>query len=275
VLLSESNATAAEIAERRAELGLDQSLLVQYGHYLWRLLRADLGDSLFTGRPVTVTILEQLPATLELAGAAMVVAVVGGLGMGILAAVNRGDWLDLLVTSLTTVGISTPIFWSGLLSIWLFALWLGWFPATGRGGMRYLVLPASVLGFSSAGAIARVTRASLVDIMNKPYILVARSRGIRPRPLLLRHALRVALLPAVTVIGLQFGFLIGGAVVTETVFARPGIGRLVVDAILRKDLPVVLGTVLVGVVGYVMVNLLTDWLYGALDPRVRDHLNQG
>jgi len=269
VLLSESNATAAEIDQFRTELGLDENVAVQYGRYLWRLVHADLGDSFFTSRPVTVTILEQLSATLELACAAMLVAVFSGLVLGLLAAVNRGNWLDVLITGLSTIGISTPIFWSGLLAIWLFALVLRWLPATGQGELRYLVLPASVLGFSAAGAVARVTRGSVVDIMNKPYILVARSRGIPPRPLLLRHVLTVALLPTITVAGLQFGFLIGGAVVTETVFARQGLGRLAVDAILRKDYPVVLGVVLVGVIGYMLVNLLTDLLYGALDPRVR------
>ena len=274
VLLSKSNATPAEVAELREELGLDESVLVQYGRYLWRLLQGDLGNSFFTGRPVTVTVWEQLPATLELAVAAMIVAVAAGLGLGLAAAAGRGSLLDPLLTGLATIGISTPVFWSGLLAIWLFALVLGWLPATGQGGLTYLILPATVLGFSAAGAVARVTRASVVDIMRKPYILVARSRGIRPRPLLLRHTLRVALLPSITVIGLQFGFLIGGAVVTETIFARQGLGRLVVNAILRKDYPVVLGVVLVGVVGYVLVNLLTDWLYGMLDPRVRIHLQK-
>lgn len=272
VLLSDSNASAAEIAERRVELGLDESSLVQYGRYLWRLAQGDLGESLFTGRPVLATILEQLPATLALACASMGVSIIGGLGMGILAAVKKDSWIDLAVTGLISLGISTPIFWTGLLAIWLFALVLRWFPATGQGGLEFLILPAGVLGFSSAGAIAKVTRSSLVDIMSKPFIHVARARGIGPRALLFRHALRVALLPAVTVIGLQFGFLLGGAVVTETVFARQGLGRLVVDAILRKDLPVVQGTVLIGVIGYLAVNLLTDLMYGLLDPRVRDHI---
>jgi peptide/nickel transport system permease protein len=202
----------------------------------------------------------------------MMVTVVTGLGLGMGAAVRRGSWLDAAVSGVSAVGISTPVFWSGLLAIWLFALVLDWFPATGQGGLQYLVLPAAVLGFSSAGAVARVTRASLVEVLGKPFILVARSRGIGPRSILFRHALQIALLPAVTVIGLQFGFLLGGAVVTETVFARQGLGRLVVKAILRKDLPVVAGTVLVGVICYALVNLLTDLLYGALDPRVRSHL---
>jgi ABC-type dipeptide/oligopeptide/nickel transport system permease component len=272
VLLSESNATAAEIAQRRDELGLNDSLLVQYGRYLWRLLHADLGRSFFTGRPVTATILEQLPATLTLALAAMLVAVTAGLGLGLIAAIRQGGWVDLAITGLATMGISTPVFWSGLLAIWLFALVLGWLPATGQGGIQFLILPATVLGFSAAGAIARLTRASVADVIDKPYIHVARAKGLAPRPLLLRHTLRVALLPVITVIGLQFGFLLGGAVVTETIFARPGLGRLVVSAILRKDYPIVLGVVLVGVVGYVTVNLVTDLLYGALDPRIRKRL---
>ena len=272
VLLSESQATAAEIEARREELGLNDGLAVQYGRYLWRLLHGDLGRSLFSGRPVTVTILEQLPATLSLAVAAMAVAVAVGLGLGLVAAMTQGSWVDLVVTGLATVGISTPVFWSGLLAIWLFALVLGWLPATGQGGIEYLILPASVLGFSAAGAIARLTRASVVDVIDRPFVHVARSKGLPPRPLLLRHTLRVALLPIITVIGLQFGFLLGGAVVTETIFARQGLGRLVVSAILRKDTPIVLGVVLVGVVGYVTVNLVTDLLYGALDPRIRKRL---
>lgn len=274
MLLSESNATAAQIAERRTELGLDDALANQYLRYLWRLLHGDLGRSLFTGRSVTETILEQLPATLRLAGAAMVVATIGGLGLGLLAAAKRGTWVDIGVTGLATMGISAPVFWTGLLAMWLFALVLDWFPATGQGRLEYLVLPASVLGFSSAGAVARVTRGSLVDIMRRPYILVARSRGIPPPAILLRHVLKVALLPVITVIGLQFGFLIGGTVVTETIFARQGLGRLVVDAILRQDLPVVMGTVLLGVIGYLAVNLAADLLYGVLDPRVRTHLRE-
>lgn len=272
VLLSDSNATAAEIAERREELGLNDSLAVQYSRYLWRLLHADLGRSFFTGRPVTVTLLEQIPATLTLALAAMVVAVIIGLGLGLLAAIKSGGWLDIAVTGLATMGISTPVYWSGLLAIWLFALVLDWLPATGQGGIRFLILPATVLGFSAAGAIARLTRATVADVIEKPYIHVARAKGIPPRPLLLRHTLRVALLPVITVIGLQFGFLLGGAVVTETIFARQGLGRLVVSAVLRKDYPIVLGVVLVGVVGYVTVNLVTDLLYGALDPRIRTRL---
>jgi len=271
MLLSESNATAAQIAERRTELGLDDALPSQYIRYLWRLLHGDLGRSLFTGRSVTATILEQLPATLRLAGAAMVVATAVGLGMGLLAAAKRGTWIDLVVTGLATIGISAPVFWTGLLAMWLFALVLDWFPATGQGGWEFLVLPASVLGFSSAGAVARVTRGSMVDIIQRPYILVARSRGLPPPAILLRHVFRVALLPVITVIGLQFGFLIGGTVVTETIFARQGLGRLVVDAILRKDLPVVMGTVLLGVIGYLAVNLVADLLSGALDPRVRTY----
>lgn len=270
VLLSESHATAAEIARRRAELGLDASLPEQYGRYLARIVQGDLGTSLFTGRPVTAEIRQQLPATLQLAVAASAVAVTLGLAMGLLAAVNRGHWPDAVITAAATVGIATPVFWSGLLAMWLFALVLGWLPATGQGGLEYLVLPAGVLGISSAGAIARVCRASLIEVMDRPYILAARARGIWPRSLLMRHALRVALLPTVTVIGVQFGFLMGGAVVTETVFARQGLGRLVVEAILRKDLPLVLGTVLVGATGYVLINLCTDILYGVLDPRVRD-----
>lgn len=275
MLLAESYATEEEIADRRAELGLDDGILIQYGRYLTRLLQGDLGRSFFSGRPVRLTIGEQLPSTLSLAGGALIIQVVVGLGLGVLSAAREGTWLDSVITSLASIGIAAPVFWSSLLAIWLFALVLDLLPATGQGGLEYLVLPASVLGLSSAGAVARVSRASVVEIGRQPYILVARSKGLKPPSVMLGHTLRVALLPALTVIGLQFGFLLGGAVVTETVFARQGLGRLLVEAILHKDMPVVLGVVLVGVVGYVLVNLITDILSTMLDPRLRGRSSPG
>jgi peptide/nickel transport system permease protein len=269
LMLSEAGASAEAIAELRAELGLDKPLIAQYGQYLLSLARGDLGTSLFAHRPVVTVIAEQLPSTIELALAAMLVATVVGAAMGIVAAVKSGTWIDSTATAFAAAGVSVPIIWSGLLLIWLFSLRLGWLPATGQGGLKHLILPALVLGFASAGAIARLVRASLLEVLDQDFIRTARAKGLRERVVLTRHALKGALIPVVTIIGLQFGFLLGGTVVTETVFSRPGIGRLLVNAILWKDLPVVQGVVLLAGLVYTLVNLTVDLAYAFLDPRIR------
>jgi len=269
VMLSEAGGSAAAIAELRDELGLDDSLLLQYGRYMLNLLRGDLGTSLFSRRPVLSLIAEQLPSTLELALAAMFVALVLGIGLGVPAAVKQGTWWDRLAMALAVGGVSLPIFWTALLLIWLVSLRLGWLPATGAGGPSHLVLPALVLGFASAGAIARLVRASLLEVLSQDYINTARAKGLGEGLVLLRHALKNALIPVITIAGLQFGFLLGGAVVTETIFARPGIGRLLVSAIQWKDLPLVQGIALLAAVAYTLVNLAVDLGYGLLDPRIR------
>ncbi|RME73702.1 MAG: ABC transporter permease [Chloroflexi bacterium] len=271
-LLAASGASAAEIAARRAALGLDAPLPVQYARYLLDLLTGDLGQSWLHGRSVARMIGEQLPATAELAVAAMLIGAGVGIGLGLLAAIRQGTWLDTLATSLAVIGLSTPTYWSGLLAILFFSLHLRWFPATGQGDLRHLVLPALVLGFALSGSIARLVRARVVEVMAEPYVLAARARGITPRPVLLSHVLRPAMAPALTVIALQFGFLLGGAVVTESVFARQGLGRLAVEAILWRDLPVVRGVVLLSAAVYVLVNLLADLLQVWLNPRLRDTL---
>ncbi|MFN2219714.1 MAG: ABC transporter permease [Anaerolineae bacterium] len=268
LMLSEAGASAQAIAELRAELGLDESIPIQYGRYIAQLAQGDLGTSLFTQRSVATTIAEQLPSTIELAFSAMLVAIVLGTALGILAAVRHGTWLDVYIMAISVAGISVPIFWSAILLIWLFALLLGWLPATGQGGIKHLVLPALVLGFASAGAITRLVRASLLEVMDQDFVNTARAKGLAEGTILLRHALKNAFIPVTSIIGLQFGFLLGGTVVIETIFSRPGIGRLMVNAILWKDLPLVQGIVLLIALVYTLVNLVTDVAYAYLDPRI-------
>ncbi len=269
LMLSEAGGSAGAIAELRAELGLDDPLPVQYGRYLLNLAQGDFGRSLFSQRPAVTVIAEQLPGTIELALAAMAVAISLGTLLGVLAAARRGTWLDALATAFSVTGVSVPIFWSALLLIWLLSLKLDWLPATGQNGLAHLVLPALVLGFASSGAIARLVRTSLLDVLDQDFINTARAKGLRERTILLRHALKNAFIPVVTVIGLQFSFLLGGTVVTETIFSRQGIGRLMVDAILWKDFPIVQGIVLLAAVVYTSVNLAVDVVYAYLDPRIR------
>ena len=268
LMLSEAGGSAQAIAELRAELGLDDSLLTQYGRYLGKLVQANLGTSLFTQRSVVATIGEQLFSTIELAIAAILVAIALGVSAGVLAAARHGTWLDTVVMALSVSGISIPIFWSALLFIWLFALILGWLPATGQGGITHLILPALVLGFASAGAITRLVRASLLEVMDQDFVRSARAKGLAERTVLFRHSLKNAFVPVISIIGLQFGFLLGGTVVIETVFSRPGIGHLLVSAILWKDLPLVQGIVLLIALIYTLVNLATDVAYAYLDPRI-------
>ena len=268
-MLSGSAATQEDIAQVRQQLGLDDPWLIQYGNYLLNTLRGDLGRSLFSNRPVTLTIAEQLPATLQLAAAALLVAVILGLSLGFLAALRYDTWIDKVTMGVAVLGVSVPVFWSGLLLIWVFSVGLNWLPATGAEDWRHLVIPAIVLGLVGAGPIARLMRASLLNALRADYISMARAKGLRERAVIGRHTLRNAMIPVITLIGLQAGFLLGGTVVTEAVFARPGLGRLVVEAILSKDLPVVQGVVLLISTTYVVINLLVDLATLALDPRLR------
>jgi peptide/nickel transport system permease protein len=269
LMLSEAGGSAEAIAALRADLGFDDPIVVQYGHYLLNLLRGDLGTSLFSHRPVVTIIAEQLPSTIELAAAAMIVAIGLGTVLGILAAARQGTWLDALARAFAVAGGSIPIFWSALLLIWLLSLRLGVLPATGQGGLAYLIMPALVLGFASSGAIARLVRASLLEVLAQDFVNTARAKGLGEGVILMRHALKNALIPVITVIGLQFGFLLGGTVITETIFSRQGIGQLVVNAILWKDFPVVQGVVLLVALVYTVVNLSVDLVYTFLDPRIR------
>lgn len=262
-------ATPADIAELRGRLGLDRPLLEQYGAFLASVAKGDLGQSMRTSEPVTDTILERMPATAELALAAMVVAVAIAIPLGIAAAVWRGTAIDHGATTLALMGISIPNFWLGPLLALIFAVELGWLPVSGRGTWAHLVLPAISLGAALSAILARMTRATLLEELREPYVQAARARGVSGRRAVLRHAFRNSLIPIVTLLGLQFGAVLTGTVITETIFAWPGIGRLLVQSIGFRDYPLVQGCILLIAVTYVGVNLLTDLLYGVIDPRIR------
>lgn len=255
-------------ALRRA-YGLDRPLPLQYLEYVGNLLRGDLGQSIRSGQPVTFEILERFPATLLLAGSGMAIAVLIGLTLGVLAAVYRRTWIDYVAVVVALAGVSIPVFWSGLVLMQVFALRLEMLPASGYGTFRHLILPASAIGFASAAFIARLTRASMIETLRQDYVRTAQAKGLSRARVDLKHALRNALLPTVTVMGLQFGSLLGGAVLTETVFAWPGVGRLIVDAIQTRDLPLVQGAVLFVATLFILVNLTVDISYALLNPRIR------
>ncbi len=261
--------TEARAAEIRHQLGLDRPLWVQYGDYAGHAARGDLGRGLRSQRPVLDSILEVLPGTAKLTLTALALAAAAGITLGILAALAHGTWLDTAVMTLAILGISMPVFYSSLLMILLFSFRLGWLPATGQGGWERLVMPAAALALISTSVLARLVRSGMLGVLRQEYIVTARAKGLAGRVVVLRHALKNALIPTITMLGLQLGALLGGAVVTETIFSRPGIGRLAVDAILARDLPLVQGTVLFAAVTYVLVNLLVDVAYAAVDPRIR------
>lgn len=271
-LLAASGATPEEVTQRRIQLGLDNPLPTQYSRYLFSLVQGDLGQSWLHGRSVGRMILEQLPPTAALAAAATLVGVVLGIALGILAAIRRNTWLDTISTAVTVLSLSTPTYWSGILAILLFALRLKLLPSTGEGSLRHLILPALVLGFALCGSIARLVRARVVELMEEQFVAAARARGLPSWRVLLVHVLRPALAPALTVVALQFGFLLGGAVVTESVFTRRGLGKLAVEAILWRDLPVVRGIVVFGALAYIVANLIADLAQLGLDPRLREEL---
>lgn len=261
--------TAERAAEIRHQLGLDRPLLVQYWDYASNALRGNLGVGLRSQRPVLDSILEVLPSTIELTLSALLVAALLGITLGVLAAVAHGTWIDTAAMSFAMLGVSVPVFYSSLLLILFFSFRLGWVPATGQGGIQRLILPALALGLASAAALARLVRASMLEVLHQEYIVTARAKGLRDRAVIVRHALKNALIPTVTMLGLQLGGLLGGAVVTETIFSRPGLGRLAVDAIGNRDFPLIQGTVLFAAMTYVLVNLAVDALYAAIDPRIR------
>jgi peptide/nickel transport system permease protein len=262
-------AAPEDVARLRSRLGLDRPLTVQYTDFVAGLVRGDLGTSMRFNRPVTSVILERMPATLELAAAAMLVAVLLALPLGVIAAVWKGTSIDYAASTLALLGISLPNFWLGPLLAILFAVELGWLPVSGRGTLAHLVLPALSLGAALSAILARMTRASLLDELRELYVLAARARGASRVRAVLRHAFRNSLIPVVTIVGLQFGAVLTGAVITETIFAWPGIGRLLIQAISFRDYPLVQGCILLIAVTYVTMNLLTDLVYGVLDPRIR------
>ena len=262
-------AAEEEVVALRGRLGLDRPLVEQYGNFLMSAVHGDLGTSLRTSEPVTQAILERLPATLELAAAARFVAIGVSIPLGIIAAVWRGTIVDYAATTLALTGISIPNFWLGPLLAIVFAVELGWLPVSGRGTLAHLVLPAISLGASLAASLARMTRASLLEELREPYVQAARARGASRARAVLRHGFRNSLIPVVTLVGLQFGAVLTGAVITETIFAWPGMGRLLIQSIGFRDYPIVQGCILFIAVTYVGMNLLTDLVYGVLDPRIR------
>lgn len=267
-MLGES-ASPQDVAQMRTRLGLDRPLYVQYLSFAGRALRGDLGTSLRTSQPVSAAILERMPATLELAAAAMLVAILVAIPLGVIAAVRKDTPIDHAATTLALLGISMPTFWLGPLLAIVFSIWLGWLPVSGRGTLANLVLPAVTLGAPLAAILARMTRASVLEELRELYVSAARARGASETRVVVAHALRNSLIPIVTVIGLQFGSVLTGAVITETIFSWPGVGRLLVQSISARDYPAVQGCILLIAITYVSMNLIVDVLYGLLDPRIR------
>ena len=301
IMVGERRLDATAHAALMAQMGLDQPLPVQYLRYLKQLAQGDLGHSLVTREPVAAEFKVLFPATFELAGTALLLALLVGLALGITAALQRGSWLDQAVMALATVGNSMPVFWWGLILIMFFSVGLQWTPVSGRVGIEFdvpfvsgfmlidsaladwrgqepgafasalahLALPALVLGTIPMAVIARMTRSSMLEVLREDYMRTARAKGLSPARVVIHHGLRNALIPVITVLGLQVGSLLGGAVLTETIFSWPGIGKWLIDAIARRDYPVVQAGILISALIFIAVNLLVDLLYGVLNPRLR------
>jgi ABC-type dipeptide/oligopeptide/nickel transport system permease component len=261
-------ADAETIARLRKELHLDEPLPKQFVLYAGGVLKGDLGNSYITQRPIVRDIKERFPKTLLLAGSAMLLASILGITIGVLSARNPGGWFDRLGLGLAYLGISFPVYWVGLILILIFAVTLRWLPPSGYGGIKYLILPALALGSRSIAFLARVTRSSMLEVLGGDFVRTARAKGLRERVVVARHALRNAMIPIITVLGLDFGYYLTGSILTETIFSWPGIGRYVVNAIARRDLPAINGTVLFLSIVFVLVNLITDLAYAKADPRV-------
>ncbi len=269
LLRGQPTVTEEDTARLRAQLGLDKSLPEQYLHWLGGVLRGDFGESILAHRPVITMIREQAAGTVQLAVAAMVIAVIIGTILGTISALRRNTWVDTVASLVSLFGVSMPSFWFGMILIYVFSLRLGWFPVTGEGGWKRLILPALALSLDFSAIIARLVRSSLIEVLQQDYIRTARAKGLRESTVVTHHALRNGLIAVITIVGLQTGTLLGGAVVIETVFARQGIGRLAVIGIQGKDFPLVQAIVLLAAVVYVGINLLVDLSYTLLDPRIR------
>lgn len=268
-LLAGEFATPETLADIRQRFGLDQPWYTQLGLYTLNVFQGDLGESVRTRQPVTHELADYFPNTLRLTLGAMLVALLIGVPAGIIAAIRPGTIFDLLAMLGALIGVSMPVFWFGLMAILIFSVQLGWFPVAGTGTLWHLVLPAITLGTGTAAILARMTRSAMLEVLSQDYIRTARAKGVAGRVVVFKHALRNALIPVVTITGLQFGGLLEGAVITETVFAWPGIGQLLVGSILARDYPVVQGAVLLIAVAFILINLIVDLLYGAIDPRIR------
>jgi peptide/nickel transport system permease protein len=268
MFIGQGGAKAEQLEAVREQLGLNDPLPVQYVRYMGNVLQGDLGRSIRTNEPVAEMIRRNFPQTLQLTLASMGVAIVLGVSLGVIAAVKRGRLVDNVVMLIALAGVSMPSFWLGLLLISVFSIWLGWFPIIGGSGWRGLALPAMALGFAAAAIIARMVRSSLLEVLGENYVVTARAKGLTEQRVIVRHALRNAAIPVITIVGLQFGGLLAGAVIVEQVFSRQGLGRMLVSALQSRDFPVAQGGVLFVAVVYVLVNLLVDLLYGVVDPRI-------
>ena len=269
VLMLPPDANSEQIAKFRRDWGFDDPIIVQYGRFLWRAVQGDLGTSLRHGTPALPLIVDRLPATFQLTITAMVIAIALAIPLGVISATNRGKLVDLLTMAIALVGQAVPNFWLAIMGILLFSVTLGWLPTSGRGSWLHLVMPAAMLATGLMALLTRITRSSMLEILSEDYVRTARAKGLRPWAVLTGHALRNALIPLVTVIGLQFGYILGGAVVIETVFTWPGVGLFTIQAITNRDYPVVQAAVLILSSAVVIINLLVDLLYGLLDPRIR------
>ena len=268
-MMATPTATAEDLANLRARFGLDQPLPVQYGRWISAALRGDLGESLRSGAPVLEILPERYWNTIRLTLVSMALAIVVGGLAGVISAAKAGSPLDLLTTTVAVAGLSIPPFWLGLMLILLFSVTLGWLPAGGGDSWRHLILPGISLGAATAAIIARMVRSTLLEVLRTDYLRTGRAKGIREQALLFGHALPNALIPTVTVVGLQFGTLLAGAVITEVVFSWPGVGSLLVTSILNRDFPLVQATLLIVSLTFIVVNLLTDLVYFWIDPRIR------
>ena len=268
-VLAGQMASPEDITLIRHQLGLDRPIFVQYGIFLSRLARLDLGRSARTQSPVIKEVWARLPNTMVLAVAAITLACLFGIPAGIISASRPYTWIDYLFTSMALFGISMPVFWLGLMLVIIFSVVLHWLPAGGTGSWKHIILPSFTLAAFVVAFITRMTRASMMEALSQDYTTTARSKGLKERVVIVKHALKNALIPIVTVVGLQFGLLLGGAVLTETVFAWPGVGRLIVDSILARDYPVIQGTILIFGLLYILVNLVVDIIYAFIDPRIR------
>ena len=268
VMLGES-ASSADREVLRAELGLNQPIIYQFGHYLNKLAHADFGLSIHTQTPIIELIKTRYPATLKLAFVSLLIGLSIGVPMGIYAALKAGKWQDLIVTLVSVRLSAMPAFWLGPMLMLIFAVWLGWLPVSGMESNTSIILPALTLGFGLSAILTRMTRTSLLEVLSDDYIRTARAKGLTESNVIIRHALRAALLPIITIVGLQMGSLLAGTVITETIFSWDGIGRLLVESIEKRDYPVTQACVLLVALSYVVVNLLTDMLYRLADPRVK------
>ena len=263
------NATPDQVAALEKEMGLDQPVIIQYFRYLGGLLQGNLGNSYSTGASVTSEIMARFPYTIRVTFVAAIFSIILALPLGILAAVRQNTWVDSASMIFSLIGVSMPIFWLALMLILIFALKLGWFPVYGAESWKSIILPAVSLGFMNMASIARTTRSAMVETIRQDYIRTAYSKGLSENEVIMRHAFRNGMLPTITVIGLEIGQMLGGSVLTETVFAWPGVGRLLIQAINGRDTPTVMGCIILMTVCFALVNLAVDLLYGVFDPRVR------